>query len=136
MTEGMTDPRRLHRAFAALMNELRYRGVTTMFTEETELFPIEVATPVSDHSAITDNIVYMRHVDLESNLVRFISVLKTRDSRKAKAIHQFEISESGIDVDGVFHGVEAIFTGTPKVSHKSGDQVRRPMKKGSTKRKR
>lgn len=115
LREGMFDTRRMHPALAAIANELRERGVTTIFTEETELFATEISSPISDLSVVTDNIIFVRQVEIKSEMRRLISVIKTRESSSDRAIHEFEITKKGIVVCGKFKGVQAVMSGLPSV---------------------
>jgi circadian clock protein KaiC len=114
LAESMVEHKRIYRALAALVNELRALGVTTLFTEETALFPLEVKTPVSDQPAITDNTIYLRHVDVNCQLVRLISVPKSRETPSSGGIHSFQISSKGIEIGEVFQAGERLPTGTPR----------------------
>lgn len=111
--EGMIEPVRLHRALTALANRLRSLKVTTFFTEETELFPVEISTPISDQSAITDNIILLRHSEVEAEFVRFISVLKTRESEASTCIFLFKIGPEGLEIGEQMKSLHGIMTGAP-----------------------
>ncbi|RZA02007.1 MAG: hypothetical protein EOP11_17030 [Proteobacteria bacterium] len=126
-------PDRLPRVLTVLTNELRKRGVTVIFTEETELFSASERTPVSDHSAITDNIVHLRYVALNGELHRLISVQKTREGRPHEGIHEFKITDNGIDVAGLFP-VTAAKRITPKLNLSREKVLKKPSKKPGQKR--
>jgi circadian clock protein KaiC len=99
--------------FAALTEQLACLGVTTVVTEETrELFVREIEIPTGGVSAAFHNIVFLRQVEIGSELRRLISVMKTRDSRHASEFREFAISDLGISVGDSFNGHATIFTGT------------------------
>ncbi len=104
---------RLHPFMTALMNELRALGVTTVMSDETRLFDPVSDSAVSDLAAVTENIIFMRSVELDSRLERMISVVKTRDGDCDRTIHRFTITDSGIHIDGRFDGVEQLLSGRP-----------------------
>lgn len=115
LKEGMIEPSRLYRALAALANRLRSLKVTTLFTEETELFPIEISTPISDQSAVTDNIIFLRHSEVQAEFARFISVIKTRESEGSTCIYKFKIGPKGLEIGEQLKNLDGIMTGTPKL---------------------
>jgi circadian clock protein KaiC len=61
--------------------------------------------------AIVDNIVFLRYVELRSQLYRMLSILKMRESDYEPALREFSISSRGIDVAETFESAEAILTG-------------------------
>lgn len=98
------DKGRLPAVFTALSNELRARGVTTIYTRETEttFSPVERLagdTTMGDLSSIAENIVLLRYGELRSQLYRLVSVLKVRDSAVDHRVHVFDITGTGIVVD-------------------------------------
>ncbi len=96
----------------ALTNELRTRGVTTVVLVEVHtLFGPMLEMPLTNVSALADNILLLRYVELYSQLYRLISIVKVRDSGYDAVIRQFTISQNGIAVAASFESAEAILTG-------------------------
>lgn len=94
-----TSVDRVAGAFAVLSELLAAAGVTTVITDETkELFVQNVEIPTRGVSAIFHNILFLREVDLEGELLRLISVLKTRDASHDRWLHHFEITDRGVAV--------------------------------------
>jgi circadian clock protein KaiC len=74
------SPARMVEFFAALTNELRALGVTTIMTWELrELSGGNVPTPLPEISAILDNLVEIQNVQSNRKLQRLISILEFRD---------------------------------------------------------
>jgi circadian clock protein KaiC len=117
---------------SALANRLRSLHVTTLFTEETELFTDEISTPMSDRSAVADNIIFLRHTEFESELIRCISVIKTRDSEASTCIYMYEIGPKGLELGKQLKGLSGIMTGAP--SAKNGSNTKR-IRKASRRKK-
>jgi circadian clock protein KaiC len=93
------SPSRLVEFFAALTNELRARGVTTIATWELrDLFGPTVTAPGSEISSLLDNLVMLRQVEIDSQYKRTISVLKVRDSAFKPVIHEVVIGNKGLTV--------------------------------------
>ena len=109
-------PERTRAVFSALADELRRRGVTTLFTLEAgDLVGSPIAVPIDGVSALADNIILLRHVELRSQLYRLISILKVRDRAYDGAIREFQITDRGIVVADTFDTAEQILTGTARI---------------------
>lgn len=103
---------RLVEFFAALMNEIRRLGVTTIATWELrDLFGPTVAVPGSDISSLLDNLVMLRHVEIDSRYKRTVSVLKVRDSAYEPVIREIEFGPHGIAVSAPLEAVTGAATG-------------------------
>lgn len=110
-----THPERITLFFTALMGELRTMGVTTVSTVELHSFFGPAAdTPIEGVSAIVENILFLRTVELHSRLRRIISVLKTRRTGHEGDIRELRISDKGLDVGDKLDGAEAILTGVAR----------------------
>ena len=106
-------PERVHHVFTAVANELRVRGVTTLYTFEVPKFiGPGLDTPVTGVSALAENLIYLRFVELRSHLYRLLSILKVRDSSYDSSLREFHISDHGIRLEKTFDSAEAILTGT------------------------
>lgn len=103
---------RLVEFFAALTNELRAMGVTTVATWEMKEFagPTVVA-PGSEISSMLDNLIMLRQVELESQLKRVIAVLKVRDGRFEPRLYEVEFGNRGLKVALPLTAVDGATTG-------------------------
>jgi circadian clock protein KaiC len=97
----------------ALTLELRALGATTIVTEELELFSPEIKSKAFHVSALIENVMVLRYVEIESELRRLISILKLRGSGFDAAIREFTISARGIVVGDKFRLAEKTLTGSP-----------------------
>jgi circadian clock protein KaiC len=108
-------PERTRAVFSALVDELTRRGVTTLFTLETrELVGSSIELPIDGVSALADNIILLRHVELRSQLYRLISILKVRDRAYEGSIREFQITDRGVVVADTFDSAEQILTGAAR----------------------
>jgi circadian clock protein KaiC len=90
---------RLVEFYAALTNELRAHGVTTIASWELrDLFGPSVAAPGPEVSSLIDNLVLVRNVELQSEFKRVISVLKVRDGIPQTALHELQFGNTGLEV--------------------------------------
>lgn len=98
---SVSSPERLAQFFPALFNELRALGVTTLVSEETrELFVQELEAPLARVSALWDNILMLRELDLDGERARVVSVLKRRDGPHERRDAVFAITAEGIKIQG------------------------------------
>jgi circadian clock protein KaiC len=115
LEHAQLQPERMFAFFTALVLQLRALGVTTVFSAEVpQLFGPEVTLPADYASGATDNIIFLRYVELNSHLHRLISILKIRDSGYDTALREFAITAHGIVVEATFAGAEAILTGVAR----------------------
>ncbi|MDQ2807935.1 MAG: hypothetical protein M3Z04_13660 [Chloroflexota bacterium] len=115
--DNVIYPDRIMRLFVALSNELRTLGVTLVFALETpQLFGGGSEGPSSGVSSRVDNILFLRYVELYSQLYRLISIVKIRESGYDSTIREFKITPQGLDVASTFASAEAILTGIARPS--------------------
>lgn len=106
---------RLVEFFAALTNELRAKGVTTVGTWELrDLFASEVAAPGPEISSLLDNLIMMRQVEIRAEYKRVLSVLKIRDRSFQAAPQEVFIDGHGLAIKGPFEPATGISTGLAK----------------------
>lgn len=119
----------------ALIDELRTLGVTTLVSADLhQVVGPTVEVPLPGLSALVDNVVFLRYVELHSQLYRLISLVKVRDSAYDPAIREFTIGPQGITVAATFRSAEGILTGVARplpASASAQRQRRRPWRKGS-----
>jgi circadian clock protein KaiC len=106
---------RFPRFLTALINELRAREVTTLLiVEQPEVIGPAVRLPLGGYIGILDNTLFLRHVELQSQLYRLISIINIRESSYDSSIREFQIARSGIQVAATFASAEAILTGVAR----------------------
>ncbi len=107
---GAMFPERTPALLAAIANELRALGVTTLMSLETPLFG-PIVTPEELWSAVIENTILLRFVELESHLHRLISIVKVRGSDFDASIREFVIRDEGIHVDDTIENAHAVLSG-------------------------
>lgn len=85
---------------AALVNELRVRNVTTFFTQELPYLGHSPMQSDATASALFENIILLRYVDVAGINLRQIGVLKLRENSYDAANHVLLISDQGMSIDG------------------------------------
>ncbi len=109
-------PERTRAVFSALTDDLAHRGVSSLFTLETrDLVSPRIEIPIDGVSALAENLILLRHVELRAQLYRLISILKVRDHAYDGAIREFRITDRGLTVADTFDSAEHILTGAARV---------------------
>jgi circadian clock protein KaiC len=108
---------RLPRFISAFANQLRTLDVTTLISEELDLFKPEVEMPNPELATVNEGVILVRYLELNSQIHRLISILKMRESSYDSSIREFKITESGIEVADSFESAEEILTGRGKLLH-------------------
>lgn len=106
---GAMFPERTPALLAAISNELRALGVTTLMSLETPLFG-PIVTPEELWSAVIENTILLRFVELHSHLHRLVSIVKIRGSDFDSSIREFVIHDQGIRVDDTFENAHAVLS--------------------------
>lgn len=109
-------PDRTRTVFTALADELSRRGVTSVFTlETTDLLGPRIVLPLDGVSSLADNIVLLRHVEVQSRLRRVISIIKMRGRSYDDSIRAFHITDRGLQIGDMFEGAEQLLTGAARI---------------------
>jgi circadian clock protein KaiC len=129
------DRRRTSRFITALTDELRTRRITVAMTQQTNaLIGPELNAPMEGIEAIIDNIIFLRFVEMRSQLYRMLSVLKMRESQSDPALRLFSISSHGVDVAETFESAEAVLTGQARPLTPPEAQKKKTGKRGLLRR--
>jgi circadian clock protein KaiC len=103
--------RQIEPFFAALVEELRGGGVTTICTAEVmEIIGPTVTTPLAGMSDVTDNHIIFRFIEAGATVHRIISLLKVRDSSFDSGLREFSISAEGVQIAEDSLGAELILS--------------------------
>lgn len=113
----MHDPSRLSRVLAALSMRFQELKTTALFTAESAArggihdLPLE-GVPLNGVSAVAQNILMMRYMELRNRLHRAISVLKVRNAPLDPLMRCYQITDAGIQIDPDPEGVEKLIAAT------------------------
>lgn len=98
---NMLRAERLPEIITAAFHELRALGVTTLFVEETDILAAGASHALSNHSAITDNLISFRHASLDGRSISIVNFLKTRESSHSHEVRELLLEKTGIRVGSV-----------------------------------
>ncbi|WP_224365184.1 ATPase domain-containing protein [Hyalangium versicolor] len=120
LKKAVVHPPRITRFMAALVNECRARGVTLLFSVETEsLFGLELKFPLRGISMICENILFLRCAEVGATMRRFISVLKLRTSAHDPHLREFLIQGTGLEVGAPIEDAQLLMSGLALASKPS-----------------
>ncbi|MGZ4402596.1 MAG: ATPase domain-containing protein [Gaiellaceae bacterium] len=120
MALGVSSERRFKELVYAITKHFRAAGVT--FNMNMEITDLLGSAQLSGHgvSFAADNVIQLKHVEVDGALERGISVLKARGVRHATDVRRLSIAPGRIDVGAAFTGMRGVLTGLP-VPIKRGD---------------
>jgi circadian clock protein KaiC len=105
-------PDRLSVFMAALADELRVLGVTTVLAMETpNLVGPDIKVPIEGISALTENMVLLRFAEYRLRLYRLMSVMKVRGSGFDPRLREFQVSGAGVVLADGFADAERMLSG-------------------------
>lgn len=97
--QSIHDPDRLGRLMPALAFKLRSAGVTSLVLKQIPRFVgLDVDFSSTPFAVTAENLLLLRHVELDGVVRRLISVLKMRDSSFDSSVREFEITATGLRV--------------------------------------
>lgn len=114
------------RDFVSRLNAyMKDKLVTSIFTNATST--LLGATQITDAhlSTITDQIIMLRYVEIESKLHHALLILKMRGSKHDKRLRELHFTQTGIEIANEFSGLEGVLSGsTRQISKSVEDQMR------------
>jgi circadian clock protein KaiC len=102
---------RIPRFLSALTNQLRMEDVTTVMTDELELFKSELNLPTPELANVVETVLLLRYVELRSQIYRLLSIMKMRESRYDTSLREFRIEREGLALAESFQSAEVILSG-------------------------
>jgi len=110
--QGDEEPliRKLH----ALGRYLKNMGVTVIFVDEVDTVTGNFQATNVGISYLADNVLFLRHVELDGRLRKVIGVLKKRVSDFESTLREFELAEGEISVGEPMTDVRGLLRGTPE----------------------
>ncbi|WP_158059683.1 ATPase domain-containing protein [Halorussus halophilus] len=109
--------RKLH----TLCRYLKNMGVTVILVEEVGGISGDFQATEVGISYLADNIVFLRHLELDGEMRKAVGVLKKRTSDFERTLREFEITEHGLRVGEPLSGVRGIMSGQPELRGSSDD---------------
>ncbi|MFC6734025.1 ATPase domain-containing protein [Haladaptatus sp. DYSN1] len=109
------DETDLVRELHSLCRYLKNMGVTVILVEEIGTVTGEFTATEVGISYLADNIIFLRHLELQAEMRKVIGVLKKRTSDFERMLREFKITEHGLKVGEPLTNLNGILSNTPTV---------------------
>lgn len=96
-----------------LLTYLNLQGVTTILVLSQHGLSGDVPNDV-DLSYLSDSMLQFRYFEARGQLLKAVSVIKSRTSAHASTIHQFRLSPSGLEIGEALTDFEGVMAGVPR----------------------
>jgi circadian clock protein KaiC len=107
----------------ALCKRLQNLGVTTILINEVENITGDFKITEERLSYLSDNIIFLRYLEIDGKLSKAIGVLKKRLSNFENTLREFEISSEGIIVGEPLVNLRGILLGVPEWVGKKPEKI-------------
>lgn len=108
------EPQRLRRIYYSLVNALKRENVTSVLISEVLELMGEPKISQTGLAFIVDTVIFLRYVEIESEIRKALVVLKMRGSDHDKEIREFKITSKGIEIEAKFRDREGVISGAPR----------------------
>lgn len=119
---GVADTAEVKRMLTRLIDAMKGRGVTTLFSDL-----IRSADRAEDTetaiSSLMDTWLLLRHIETNGERNRGIQVLKSRGMAHSNQIREFFIADDGLHLKDVYVGPGGVLTGTARIVQEAEDSA-------------
>ncbi len=98
-----------------LLQYLRSYNISVILINEVKDITGDFRVTDNKSSYLSDNIIFLRHLELNGEMQKAIGILKKRMSDFENRLRQFEITGSGIKVGEPLEGLRGILSGNPEL---------------------
>lgn len=98
-----------------LCRYLRNVGITVILVEEVGSVTGEFEVTRADVSCLSDNIIFLHHLEAYGEMQKAIGVLKKRTGDYERTLWEFSISQHGLEVGEPLTNLRRILTGQPNL---------------------
>lgn len=101
-------------SLASLVSALVATGVTVMMTSELEDRYTDLRFSPYGTAFLTDAIIVQRYVEIDSQLLRVMAVVKVRCSSHSDQLRLYRINDEGIQLGDLARGMEGLLSPSPR----------------------
>ncbi len=101
-------------SLASLVSALAATGVTVLMTSELEDRYTDLRFSPYGTAFLTDAIIVQRYVEIDSQLLRVMAVVKVRASAHSDQLRQYHIDDQGIQLGAALAGHEGVLSASPR----------------------
>ena len=106
----------LTRELHSLCRYLKNMGVTVVLMNEMKTIVGEFRLTEEGLSYLSDNIIFIQHIEIDGQIRKVIGVLKKRTSDFERQVREFRITEYGVKIGEPLVGLRGILSGNPSWS--------------------
>ena len=82
-----------------LIDQCKQKGITTLLTNLTSTMDIRGEITGIDLSSVIDTVIILRNIEVERSFIRELAILKSRGRPHSSRIHEFKITDTGIELE-------------------------------------
>lgn len=97
-----------------LLNFLKERGITTIFTNQTSGSKAQMEISGNGISSMLDTVILISYVQGEGETNRIIQILKSRGAGHSNQVREFIIGDDGLHIQDAYIGPGGVLTGTAR----------------------
>lgn len=106
-----------------LCNYLTNEGITVLMINEMENITGDFYATEHNTSFLTDNIIFLRYIEIHGKLKKSIGVLKKRMSSFENTMREFKITREGLKVGEPLKNLRGILSGNPEILKMNQDEL-------------
>jgi circadian clock protein KaiC len=106
-----------------LANACKEKGITIMFTNQTEGFQEEHEISGVGISSMIDVVIFLRYIEVGGEINRMLLVMKARGQKHSNQYFEFLITDQGIDIADVYVGEGGVLTGVARQEQQAKEAV-------------
>jgi len=113
LTQNIQDLREIERQ---IVNGFKREGVTAIFIRENDSILGQIAATNSKIPFVVDSYIFLRYVEIDSEIQKALTIFKMRGSDHQKDIRRYHCTSNGIEVESKFIGREGIMSGSSRAA--------------------
>ncbi|MDR0303926.1 MAG: hypothetical protein LBH98_04025 [Chitinispirillales bacterium] len=113
ITQDIVELRSVERR---IISGFKRESVTTVLIRENDSILGQMANSNSKISFIADSYIFLRYVEIDSEIQKALTIFKMRGSDHQKDIRKYHCGKNGIEVESKFTGREGIMSGNSRAT--------------------
>ena len=118
----VSNGREAHEMLVRLVDYLKSRGITALFTSLTGGLHAMEATETAI-SSVVDTWILVKNFETNGERNRGLYVLKSRGMGHSNQVREFVMTDRGIDLIDVYSGAEGVLTGSARAAQEARDKA-------------
>lgn len=116
-----------------LTNTCKEKGITTIFTNQTQGFQEAHEISGVGISSVIDTVIFLRYIDIGGEINRMLLVLKSRGAKHSNQYREFGITDHGLEISDVYVGEGGVLTGAARQEQEAQETHSRLLKQQEVK---